>query len=164
MDEITITGNKPGVIGRIIEMHGTYYDEHWNFGVRFEAMVAEILGEFVQRFDPAHDGIWAAWDGDTFVGGIVIDGHERDTKGARLRTFIIDPAYHGRGIGHRLMQEAVGFCDKAGFKRVWLTTVKGLEAAHHLYVAYGFKICHEVVDTSWGMEMTEQEWERSKSD
>ena len=131
-----------------------------NFGLDFEAQVAEILGEFVQRFDPQHDGLWAAWEGDTFVGAIAIDGHARDTKGARLRTFIVNPEYQGRGIGHRLMQEAVGFCDKVGFKRVWLTTAKGLEAAHHLYVTYGFTVCHEEVGTSWGLELTEQEWER----
>ena len=81
-------------------------------------------------------------------------------KAPRLRTFIIHPDYHGRGIGHQLMQSAINFCDSVGFERVYLTTVKGLDAAHHLYVAYGFKIVHEAIDTSWGMEMHEQEWER----
>ena len=82
MGEIIITGNKHGVIGKVIELHGTYYDEHWNFGVGFEAQVASILGEFVLRFNSKHDGLWAAWDGDRFVGSIVIDGRDADTKGA----------------------------------------------------------------------------------
>jgi hypothetical protein len=59
-----------------------------------------------------------------------------------------------------LMKEAIGFCDEIDYKRIYLTTMKGLDAAHHLYVQYGFKLVHEVEETAWGRVLIEQEWER----
>ncbi|GAI69557.1 unnamed protein product, partial [marine sediment metagenome] len=32
-----VKGYIPGSIGRIAELHGTYYNEHWDFTVFFEA-------------------------------------------------------------------------------------------------------------------------------
>jgi GNAT superfamily N-acetyltransferase len=160
MGEIILSGNKPGVLGKIVELHGLYYDENWQLGVIFEAKVAHVLADFLLRFNPACDGFWTAWDGDKFVGTISIDGKDGDTLGARLRAFIIHPDYHGRGMGHVLMKAALDFCDRVGYKRVYLTTFKGLAAAHHLYVRYGFKLVHEAENTSWGVVLPEQEWER----
>ena len=160
MSDWVITGFKSGVLGKVIEMHGLYYSQYQNIGLPFEAKVAEVLAQFALRFNPERDGFWAVWDGERFVGTISIDGVDGDTKGARLRAFIIDPAYQGRGIGHTLMNLALDFCDKAGYKRIYLTTITGLDAAHHLYVKYGFKLIHEEEDNSWGMVLTEQEWER----
>jgi hypothetical protein len=52
------SGYVPGSIGRISELHGTYYHEHWGFGVYFEAKVATELSEFLRRYDGNRDGIW----------------------------------------------------------------------------------------------------------
>jgi GNAT superfamily N-acetyltransferase len=160
MGAIVISGNKPGVLGKIVELHGLYYDEHWQLGVIFEAKVAHVLADFLLHFNPQRDGFWTVWDGATFVGTVSIDARQAATVGARLRAFIIHPNYHGHGIGHRLLQAALGFCDNAGYKRVYLTTFAGLDAARHLYMQYGFKLVHEAMDTSWGVALPEQEWER----
>ncbi len=141
MDEIKLTGYEPGVIGRVTELHGTYYHKHWNLGLYFEAKVATELSAFLTRFDPEHDGAWIAKVADEVVGSIFIDGH--DAEGVRLRWFIIDPAYQGCGIGNRLMQAAVSFCKNAGFSRVYLTTFAGLDTARHLYEKFGFQLYHE---------------------
>lgn len=37
------SGYIPGSIGRIAELHGTYYHDHWGFGLYFEAMVATLF-------------------------------------------------------------------------------------------------------------------------
>ncbi len=144
-EDITIaSGYVPGVIGRVAELHGTYYSQHWNLGVYFEARVATEIAELMSRFDPAHDGLWVASAGERIVGAVFIDGKDIETEGGRLRWFIIDPAYQGRGIGHRLMQAATRFCDAQGFKRTYLTTFAGLAAARHLYERYGFRLCGEM--------------------
>ncbi|GAJ20768.1 unnamed protein product, partial [marine sediment metagenome] len=39
------------------ELHGTYYHDHWGFGLYFEAKVATELSEFLQRYDKSSDGI-----------------------------------------------------------------------------------------------------------
>src|SRR5262249_26022330 len=108
MDEITLTGYAPGAIGRIVELHGTYYHQYWDLGLYFESHVAMELAEFLSRFDPARDGAWFACAGNQIVGGIFIVGS--DPESPRLRWFILNPAYQGRGIGNRLMQAAMDFC------------------------------------------------------
>jgi GNAT superfamily N-acetyltransferase len=143
MDEIELVGYVPGALGRIVELHGSYYAKHWDLGLYVEAKVASEFAEFLSRFDPARDGAWFAHADGEVIGGIFIDGMQAATKGARLRWFILDPAYQGRGIGNRLISEAVEFCKQAGFRRVYLTTFAGLNTARHLYEKHGFRLCAE---------------------
>lgn len=143
MTDITFTNYAPGAIGRIVELHGAYYSTHWGLGRYFEAKVAAELGEFMGRFEADRDGAWFAGVDGCIAGGIFIDGLDADGEGARLRWFILDPAYHGRGLGRELMQRAIAFCDRQRFPRVYLTTFAGLHAARHLYEAHGFTLCHE---------------------
>jgi len=144
MGDIELKGYTPGALGRIAELHGTYYHQHWGLGLYFEARVATELAAFLSRLDPNGDGAWFAYDEDRVIGGIFIDGHDPAGEGTRLRWFIIDPAYQGRGVGNRLMQAAMEFCDAQQFKRVYLTTFAGLTSARHLYEKYGFRLCAEV--------------------
>ncbi|HEX2620734.1 MAG TPA: GNAT family N-acetyltransferase [Phototrophicaceae bacterium] len=141
--KIAITGYVPGVVGRLIELHGTYYATYWGLGLYFEARVAAELAAFMQRFNPQTDGLWVATANGQVIGGIVIDGNDAAGKGARLRWFIIDPAYQGQGVGNRLVSEAVEFCKRQKFKRVYLTTFAGLNSARHLYEKQGFRLHHE---------------------
>jgi GNAT superfamily N-acetyltransferase len=143
MDEITLTRYVPGALGRITELHGRYYSEHWGLGLPFEVDIAAGLAEFFGRFDAARDGAWFAQADGEVVGGIFIDGSHADDEGARLRWFIIDPAYHGHGLGNRLMDVAMTFCREKGFPRVHLGTFGGLKAAVHLYEKHGFTLCDE---------------------
>lgn len=143
-DDIQLhSGYLPGAIGRITELHGTYYSQHWDLGLYFEAKVATELAAFFSNFDPELDGAWFARKGETLIGGIFIDGHDAEGLGARLRWFILDPTSQGIGLGNRLMQEAVSFCQRKGFQRVYLTTFAGLESARHLYEKFGFRLCYE---------------------
>jgi GNAT superfamily N-acetyltransferase len=166
MDEIEITGYTPGALGRIVELHGTYYAEHWGMGLYFEAKVAAELAEFLSRFDPAHDGAWFAWVAGQIVGGIFIDGSQAAAEGARLRWFIVDPACQGFGMGRRLMDTAMTFCRERRFRRVYLTTFEGLAAARHLYEKHGFELIGEEDGThlTGRSSLTEQVFECILSD
>ena len=148
---LEITGFRPGALGRIIELHGRYYAEAWDFDARFEAEVAREMGEFLARFDPARDGIWLAVEGADIVGSIVIDGAAAEQQGARIRWFIIDPACHGRGVGRRLLDEAMAFCRKQPWHRVYLDTFAGLDAARRLYEDQGFQLIDERFDRDWNV-------------
>ena len=143
MNEIEVTGYEPGVIGRITELQATYYAKNWGMGLYFEAKAATEMSAFLSRFNPDSDGAWIAKVKGEIAGGVFIDGKDAEGEGARLRWFIIDPAYQGRGIGNQLMEKAVSFCKQAGFRRVYLTTFAGLNAARHLYEKFGFKLCGE---------------------
>ena len=107
------------------------------------AKVAIEMATFLSRFDAEQDGAWFAPIDGTIVGSIFIDGSQADSEGARLRWFIVDPAYQGLGLGNRLMDAAMTFCRRQRFHRVYLTTFEGLTTARHLYEKHGFILCGE---------------------
>ncbi|HXX79279.1 MAG TPA: GNAT family N-acetyltransferase [Ktedonobacteraceae bacterium] len=149
----------PGAIGKIVELHGTYYAQHWRFGLFFEAKVATGLASFLNRYDESHDGFWVAVDGQRIVGSITIDGIEAAMQGAHLRWFILDPEYQGKGVGNQLMREAMRFCEEQNFQRVHLSTFAGLAEARHLYEKWGFQLVEEREGDTWGVFVREQEFE-----
>jgi GNAT superfamily N-acetyltransferase len=158
MSEITIAGYVPGAIGRVTELHATYYSKAWDFGLYFEAKVASELSEFLRRLDPARDGFWTAIQGGRVEGSIAIDGAWAKTEGAHLRWFIVSDALRAQGVGNRLMQEAVGFCREREYSRVFLWTFQGLEPARHLYEKFGFRLAEEIEGDQWGKRVLEQRY------
>ena len=157
--DVELTGYLPGAIGRITELHALYYSAHWDFGLFFESKVATELSEFLSRYQPTRDGFWVATVNGRIVGSIVIDGDQGMTNGARLRWFIVDPEFQGRGLGNRLLREAVDHCEKIRFGRVYLHTFAGLDPARHLYEKFGFVLTDEKQDDHWGKTVTEQTFE-----
>ena len=74
MSEIKITsGYIPGSIGRVVELHGTYYNTHWEFGPFFESKVAAEMAEFIARYDKGQDGFWTVSLEGHIEGSITID-------------------------------------------------------------------------------------------
>lgn len=161
MNQIILTDYTPGALGRIVQLHGAYYGREWGLELYFEAKVATELAAFLNRFEAIQDGAWFAQTEGQIVGGIFIDGSDAYGKGARLRWFILDPAYQGRGIGQQLIDAAVAFCDQQQFPRVYLTTFAGLTAARHLYEKAGFKLCGEedARDLTGSADLVEQIFE-----
>lgn len=156
------TGYIPGSIGRIAELHGTYYHAHWDFGLSFEAKVATELSAFLQRYDQRHDGLWTVVLNGRIEGAVVIDGHHARTEGAHLRWFIVSDALRGQGAGRQLLETAIAFCRQKHYDRVFLWTFKGLEAARHLYESLGFKLAHQQEGRQWGTAVIEQRFELGK--
>jgi GNAT superfamily N-acetyltransferase len=154
--EVSIGGYVPGAIGRVAELHAIYYSNAWQFGLYFEAKVASGLSAFLSQFDAERDGFWTASLGGQVEGSIAIDGAKAAAEGAHLRWFILSDALRGRGVGNRLMEEAVGFCRQKAYPRVFLWTFAGLDSARHLYEKFGFKLAEETPGTQWGAQVTEQ--------
>jgi GNAT superfamily N-acetyltransferase len=154
-----VSGYLPGAIGRIAELHGTYYHEHWGFGLFFESKVATELAAFLERYDAARDGIWLARTAGRVEGAIAIDGCHAAHEGAHLRWFIVSDAVRGGGVGKRLIDTAIGFCRQSGFRRVYLNTFEGLDAARRLYERVGFNLVEQHKGMQWGTEVNEQRFE-----
>jgi GNAT superfamily N-acetyltransferase len=157
-------GYTSGSLGRVAELHGTYYHQHWGFGLFFEARVAVELAEFLQRYDEKRDGFWTVWADGRLEGSITIDGIKAATEGAHLRWFIVSDALRGKGAGNMLIDAAISFCRNKGYRNLYLWTFEGLGAARHLYEKGGFKLVAEHRGTQWGKEVTEQRFERSWTD
>jgi DNA-binding MarR family transcriptional regulator/GNAT superfamily N-acetyltransferase len=149
-------GYRPGVIGRITEMHANFYARHADFGQFFESQVAAGIAEFAARLGNPRNGLWMALQAGRIVGSVAIDGEDMGNGNAHLRWFIVDDGIRGSGIGRKLLTRAVDFCDRAGFAETHLWTFDSLHAARRLYEASGFKPAEERRGKRWGEAVTEQ--------
>ncbi|SDV08391.1 bifunctional helix-turn-helix transcriptional regulator/GNAT family N-acetyltransferase [Pseudomonas vancouverensis] len=148
-------GYRPGIIGRIAQMHAEYYARHSNFGQPFESLVAADMADLMGRLHNPDNQVWVALDGQQIVGSIAIDG-EGEGGQAHLRCFILDDSARGKGAGRRLISEAIHFCDERGFRETRLWTFKGLDAARKLYEDFGFVLVQEQEGQQWGAPVIEQ--------
>ena len=158
MSDVELFGYIPGAIGRIAELHAIYYHQKWGFGKFFEAKVASELSEFINRFNQAQDGFWTVCLNDQVEGSITIDGIKAESEGAHLRWFILSSKLRGRGFGNKLIEEAIRFCKKRQYRRVYLWTFEGLDAARHLYEKFGFSLVYEQEGRQWGTKVDEQKF------
>ena len=152
-----VPGYLPGVYGRMLELHGSYYTAY-GFGSRFEAALAHDMGAFAARFDVARDGLWVATDKGCIHGAVAIDGSESPGL-AHLRWFLLDDTLRGQGVGQRMLDRALAFCRDTGQRQVYLTTFAELHAAAHLYRSRGFELVGERDTRHWRPGMREQRYE-----
>jgi GNAT superfamily N-acetyltransferase len=83
-----------------------------------------------------------ACDGDIIVGSAKM-GPNRPGRGAHIATasFMVDPAYQGRGVGRGLGQHVLEWARSSGFKGMQFNAVvETNSAAVHLWRSLGFEI------------------------
>ncbi len=148
---------KPGDIGWLIYLHGTFYAHECGFDETFEAYVAGGLAEFVDAYDPVGDRMWLAERHRQIVGSIAVVRQSKRT--AQLRWFFVHPSFHRHGIGTQLLKEALRFCREKQYKAVSLWTTSELENARTLYTAAGFRKVEEVAHPIWGKNLVEERYE-----
>jgi len=140
----------------LIELHGLLYSEEYGFDHTFEAYVAKPLAEFMMSQTP-RERIWLVDSNGVLMGSIAIVKHSETD--AQLRWFLLDPSLRGRGLGNRLMEEAIEFCRECGYERVFLWTVSSLQAAAQVYRKANFRITEELTHKIWGCTLTEQRYD-----
>ena len=82
-----------------------------------------------------------------------------DETTAQLRWFLVHPDLQRRGIGTKLIQDAIQFTKENGYSSLFLWTVSILEAANKLYASMGFRLTEEKARTLWGKPLVEQRFE-----
>ncbi len=144
----------PGDIGRIVFLHGTFCAREYGFDSTFEAYVAEPLTLFA-RSRSERNRIWVAERGDRIVGCVAIVGVSDDE--AQSRWLLVDPSARGKGLGRRLLSDALAFAQQRSYKSVFLWTVRALTAAAHLYRSVGFRKVAEKPG-EWGVAVAEEKY------
>jgi GNAT superfamily N-acetyltransferase len=148
---------RPGDLGRVTELHGKLYTEEYSLSSIFEGYVAETLGEFGKRARSDRDRLWLAELDGRLVGSIGIIG--RENGAAQLRWLLVAPEARGRGLGQRLLNDALAFCRDTGCTSVYLWTISLLPTAARMYLAAGFRKTEETGPSWWGREVTEERYD-----
>jgi GNAT superfamily N-acetyltransferase len=155
---ITIrTGLKPGDLGYITHLHGRVFHEEYGFDTTFESYVARPLSDFSLAEDRSRQRVWIVEMDEKIVGCVAIvdaGGNE-----AQLRWLLLTKETRGKGLGKRLMREALGFCREVGYDNVFLWTIDALHAAGSLYLKNGFKVTEEKRHVMWGVMVNEQRYD-----
>ena len=153
----SLRSHEPGDIGWITFRHGVLYSEEYGFDETFEALVADILVQFINKHDPERERIWIAELLGESVGSVMIV--DAGDNVAQLRLLLVEPWARGRKIGKLLVDECTAFARRQGYRKIKLWTQSNLDEARQLYLKTGFQMVDEKPHTSFGHDLVAQVWE-----
>jgi DNA-binding MarR family transcriptional regulator/N-acetylglutamate synthase-like GNAT family acetyltransferase len=154
--EAALRDRRPGDLGWVVERHGRLYAQEFGWDARFETLVARIVAEMTAAPDPARERCWIAERDGQRLGCVFLARDDPET--ARLRLLLVEPAARGEGLGRRLVEAALAFARRAGYREVVLWTHRELHAARRIYADVGFRKTEEWQHHDFGPVSTGETW------
>lgn len=154
---VVLRNVRRGDLGWIVQRHGAVYHDEYGWGSAFEAIVARIVADFHENFQPDKVCGWIAEVNGARAGSIFCC--QQDEHTAQLRVLLVEPWARGLGIGRRLVSECVSFARAAGYARMVLWTNSLLLAARSIYEQAGFRLKEDNLPMSFDKTLIAQVWE-----
>ena len=153
----TLRRPTPGDFGWIVKRHAELYRQEYGWIAPFEGVCAQIVADFINKFDEKRERCWIAEMSGENVGSIML-AKDSDAV-ARIRLLLVDPKARGLGLGARLTDESIRFARRAGYNKMTLWTHSVLTAARHIYQKAGFKLMRTERHRSWGRPVVSEHWD-----
>jgi DNA-binding MarR family transcriptional regulator/GNAT superfamily N-acetyltransferase len=146
-----------GDIGWVISSQAALYAEDYGWDISYEALVADICGQFIKNFDPAREHCWIAEVDGERVGSIfLVNGGDGVAK---LRLLGLEKKARGLGIGRALVEQCIRGARERGYRKMTLWTQSILLAARGIYQSTGFRKVAEKEHHSFGVDLVGETWE-----
>lgn len=146
-----------GELGLLIHRQAVLYHLEHGWDGDFETLIMQIYAEY--QASPGPKSLWIAEQSGEVAGSLFILPAPGEAAGtAQLRMLYTEPAFRGRGIGRRLVEEAVRFSRAAGYRRIILWTQDSLGSARRIYQSAGFTLEREEPHHSFGTDLNGQYW------
>ena len=152
-----LRSHQSGDMGWVVLRHGMIYRDEYGYDEHFEALVAEIVANFIQLEDPKRERCWIAERNGENVGSVFLV--KKTQKIAKLRLLLVEPKARGLGIGGRLIAECIRFARQAGYEKIQLWTQSELLDARRLYKRAGFRLIDSEKHHSFSRDLTAETWE-----
>jgi len=146
-----------GDMGWVVQSNGSLYAQEYGWDETYEALVAQIIADFVKNYDPKKERCWIAEKDGENIGCVFLV--KESNQVARLRLLIVDPKARGLGVGKRLVDECTRFARQAGYKKIVLWTNDVLVAARGIYEKAGYKLVKSEKHHSFGHDLIGETWE-----
>ncbi len=155
---IVLRGPRPGDMGWVVAQHGEIYAREYGWNWEFEALVAGIVAEFVQKFKPDCERCWIAENAATGqrIGAVFVV--RKSKRVAKLRMLILTPEARGQGLGARLTDECIDFAKAKGYRHMVLWTNSCLTVARAIYAKRGFTLTHSEPYQGFGHSLVSETW------
>ena len=158
-ESLILRPHRVGEIGWLIHRQGLLYHLEQGWNGEFETLITRIYAEYEAAPASPPKSLWIAEHDGQVAGSIFIIPATGEPAGtAQLRMLYTEPAFRGRGIGKRLVGEAVQFSRASGYKRIILWTQDCLVSARRIYQGAGFTLIREDPHYSFGADLNGQYW------
>jgi len=155
--DIILRQPRPGDLGWVVARHAELYAREYGWAENFEGVCAQIVADFVSRYDATCERCWIAEMDGRNVGSVFLVKDTGDV--ARLRLLLVDPVARGRGLGTRLTDECVRFARQCRYRSITLWTHQVLTAARHVYERAGFRLTSSEARRSFGQNVVSEHWD-----
>lgn len=148
---------QPGDMGWVVQQHGEIYAREYGWNTQFEALVADIVAQYIRNQQPEWERCWMAELNGERVGSVFVVRKSKTV--AQLRMLILTPQARGLGLGARLTDACIAFARSKGYKKMVLWTNSCLGAARDIYAKRGFVLTQSEAYEGFGQSLVGETWE-----